>query len=74
MDKQKLNSVYGLHLDDNGNFLSGAILGYCQSHTPEEVAELFNATFNILPYDKACSIAACISGKMLIICTAKEDK
>lgn len=73
MDKQKLNSIYGLHLDDTGNFLSGAILGYCQSHKPEEVAELFEPVFNILPYDKACSIAACITGKMLLICSAKED-
>ena len=29
-------------------FLEGAILGYCQSHEPEEVAELFTSTFNIL--------------------------
>lgn len=74
MDKQKLNSMYGLQLDDIGNFLSGAILGYCQTHEPEEVAELFNATFITLPYDKACSIASCISGKMLIICSVKEDE
>lgn len=74
MNKQKLSSVYGLHLDETGNFLSGAILGYCQTHEPEEVAELFNATFNTLPYDKACSIAACISGKMLIVCSAKEEE
>lgn len=74
MNKQKLNSIYGLHLDDTGNFLSGAILSYCQSHEPEEVAELFNPVFNILDYDKAISIAACISGKMLIICSTKEDK
>lgn len=82
MDKQKLNTIYGLHLDKDDlvcegdsltEFLNGAILGYCQSHEPEEVAELFNDTFRILPYDKACSIAACISGKMLIICSNKED-
>ena len=85
MDKQKLNSIYGLHLekddlvctgdsfDSTTAFLSGAILGYCQSHKPEEVAELFNDAFNILSYDKACSIVACISGKMIIICSAKED-
>lgn len=66
MNKQKLNSVYGLHLDDTGNFLSGAILGYCQSHTAEEVAELFNATFNVIPKDKGLSVAACISGKAIL--------
>lgn len=74
MDKAKLNSIYGLHLDETGNFLSGAILGYCQTHTPEEVAELFTATFITLPYDKACEVAACISGKMLLICSAKEEE
>lgn len=73
MNKQKLNSIYGLHLGDTGNFLSGAILGYCQSHTPEEVAELFNVTFNVLPKDKGIDVSACISGKAILSYGLKED-
>jgi hypothetical protein len=73
MDKQKLNSIYGLHLDDTGNFLSGAILGYCQTHEPEEVAELFNPTFNILPKDKGIEVAACITGRALLTYCKEED-
>lgn len=71
-DKQKLNSMYGVHLGDTENFLSGAILGYCQSHEPEEIAELFNATFNVIPKDKGLNIAACISRKGILTYGLKE--
>jgi hypothetical protein len=60
--------------DDTTEFMKGAILGYCQSHEPKEVAELFNDTFNILDNDKAWDVAACISQKMVTITLAKEDK
>lgn len=73
MDKQKLSSIYGLHLDDTGNFISGALLGYCQTHAPEEVAELFAPTFNMLPKDKGIEIAACITGRALLTYCKEED-
>lgn len=59
--------------DNNTAFLKGAILGYCQSHEPEEVAELFNDAFNYLPICKSTDIAAYITKKMLIVWTNKED-
>lgn len=81
MDKLKLSSAYGLHLDKddlvcNGTesdsttaFLKGAILGYCQTHEPEEVAELFDDAFNYLPICESTDIVACITKKMLTACT-----
>lgn len=81
MDKQKSN-YYELPLrkdellcegDSLSEFLGGAILGYCQSHEPEEVAELFTPTFNMLPKDKGIEIAACITGRALLTYCKEED-
>ena len=40
--------------DSTTEFLRGAILGYCQSREPEEVAELFDDVFLTLDKRKGC--------------------
>lgn len=73
MDKSELNSIYGIKYHDTDSvaednttaFLKGAILGYCQTHEPEEVAELFDDVFLILDSEKAANIAAAIAARHL---------
>ena len=60
--------------DDTTLFMKGAILGYCQSHKPEEVAILFDDVFLTLDIEKAANISAAIAAKFLFIAlNVRED-
>lgn len=53
--------------DSTTEFMKGAILGYCQSHEPEEVAMLFDDVYLTLDKEKAANISAAIEGRYLFI-------
>ena len=53
--------------------MKGAILGYCQSHKPEEVAELFDDVFLTLDIEKAASISAIISARYMCLVMNRDD-
>ena len=53
--------------DYTTEFMKGAILGYCQSHEPEEVAELFDDVFLISGRKKAANISDAIAARYLFL-------
>lgn len=53
--------------DSTTEFMKGAILGYCQSHKPEEVAILFDDVFLTLDREKASNISAAIAARYLFL-------
>lgn len=53
--------------DSTTEFMKGAILGYCQSREPEEVAKLFDDVFLTLDIEKASSISAAIAARYLFL-------
>lgn len=62
-------------LDSTTEFMKGAILGYCQSREPEEVAMLFDDVYLTLDPEKAANISAAISARFLYIaCIVSYDK
>ena len=61
--------------DTTTEFMKGAILGYCQTHEPEEVAMLFDDVYLNLNPEKAANISAAISARFLFIaCNVRDDK
>lgn len=48
-------------INDTTKFIKGALLGYCQSREPEEVALLFDYVFLTLDKDKAAEIVLSLS-------------
>lgn len=61
--------------DSTTEFMKGAILGYCQTHEPEEVASLFDDVYLNLNPEKAANILAAITGRFLFIaCNVRNDK
>lgn len=59
--------------DDTTMFMKGAILGYCQTHEPEEVSMLFDEVFLTLDIKKAANISAAIAAKYLYLITEVRD-
>ena len=53
--------------DYTTEFMKGAILGYCQSHEPEEVAKLFDDVFLTLDIEKATNISAAIAARYFLL-------
>ena len=53
--------------DSTTEFMKGAILGYCQTHEPEEVATLFDDVFLTLDREKAANISAAIAARYLFL-------
>ena len=51
--------------DNITEFMKGALLGYCQSREPEEVAMLFDDVYLTLDNEKATNISAAISARFL---------
>ena len=51
--------------DNITEFMKGALLGYCQSREPEEVAMLFDDVYLTLYNEKAANISAAISARFL---------
>ena len=47
--------------DNVTEFLKGAILGYCQTHKPEEVGEIFDDAFKYLKRSKAADVCLSIT-------------
>lgn len=61
--------------DFTTEFMKEAILGYCQTHEPEEVAMLFDDVYLILNPEKAANISAAISARFIYIaCNVMDDK
>lgn len=60
--------------DSTTKFMKGAILGYCQSHEPEEVAMLFDDIFLTLDMDKATNISSAITARYLFLTLNVRDK
>ena len=61
--------------DFTTEFMKGAILGYCQSREPEEVAMLFNDVFLTLDIEKAANISAAISANYFYLTAfVRNDK
>lgn len=60
--------------DDTKEFMKGALLGYCQSREPEEVAKLFDDVFLTLDIEKASNISAAIAARYFLIMTVKRDE
>lgn len=61
--------------DSTTEFMKGALLGYCQSREPEEVAMLFDDVYLNLNPEKAANISAAISARFLYIaCNVRDDK
>lgn len=54
-------------MDTTTEFMKRAILGYCQSREPEEVAILFDDVFLTLDREKAANISAAIAGRYFYI-------
>lgn len=54
-------------MDSTTEFMKGAILGYCQSREPEEVAMLFDDVFLMSDREKAANISAAIAARFLFI-------
>lgn len=50
-------------IDTTKEFMKGAILGYCQTRTPEEVGELFDITFQHLKRNKAADVCLAITAQ-----------
>lgn len=62
-------------MDSTTEFMKGAILGYCQTHEPEEVAMLFDDVYLKLNPEKAANISAAITARYLYIaCNVRDDK
>lgn len=59
--------------DYTTEFMKGAILGYCQSHEPEEVAKLFDDVFLISDREKATNISAAIAARYLFIAINSKE-
>lgn len=53
--------------DSTTEFMKGAILGYCQSREPEEVATLFDDVFLTLDREKVANISAAIAARYLFL-------
>lgn len=61
-------------MDSTTEFMKGALLGYCQSREPEEVAKLFDDVFLTLDLEKATNISAAIAARFLFIAlNVRED-
>lgn len=60
-------------IDFNTEFMKGAILGYCYSHKPEEVAILFDDVALNLDSEHAMNIAAAIPARILILLSNRND-
>lgn len=61
--------------DSTTEFMKGALLGYCQSREPEEVAMLFDDVFLTLDIEKAKNISAAIAARYLFIAlNVREEK
>lgn len=61
-------------MDSTTEFMKGAILGYCQSREPEEVAKLFDDVYLTLDKEKAANISAAIAARYLFIAlNVRED-
>lgn len=62
-------------LDDDYTtmFMKGAILGYCQSHKPEEVAKLFDDVALTLDSEHAINIAGAIPARILFLLSNTRD-
>lgn len=60
--------------DYTTEFMKGAILGYCQSHEPEEVAMLFDDIFLTLDMNKAANISSAIAARYLFLTLNVRDK
>lgn len=54
-------------------FMKGAILGYCQSHKPEEIAILFDDVALNLDSEHAMNIAGAIPARILFLLSNKDD-
>ena len=61
-------------MDSTTEFMKGAILGYCQSHEPEEVAELFDDVYLTLDIDKASNITSAIAARYLFLTIYVRDE
>lgn len=62
-------------MDSTTEFMKGAILGYCQTREPEEVAMLFDDVYLNLNHEKAANISAAIAARYLFIAlNVREDK
>lgn len=60
--------------DSTTEFMKGAILGYCQSREPEEVAMLFDDVFLTLDIEKAANISAAIGARYFFLAlNVRED-
>ena len=55
--------------DNVTEFMKGALLGYCQSKEPEDVAKLFDDVFLTLDREKAANISAAIAARYLFFST-----
>ena len=53
--------------DSTTEFMKGAILGYCQSREPEDVARLFDDVFFTLDREKSANISAAIPARYLFL-------
>ena len=61
--------------DSTTEFMKGALLGYCQSREPEDVAKLFDDVFLTLDREKAANISAAIAARYLFLAlNVMEDK
>ena len=61
--------------DTTTEFMKGAILGYCQTHEPEEVAMLFDDVYLNLNPEKAANISAATAARFLFIaCNVWDDE
>ena len=60
--------------DSTTEFMKGAILGYCQTREPEEVAELFDDVFLNLDIEKASNISAAIPARYFFLVSNVRDK
>lgn len=60
--------------DYTTEFMKGALLGYCQSREPEEVAMLFDDIYLTLDTEKAANISAAISARYLYIMLNVKDE
>lgn len=60
-------------MDNTTEFMKGAILGYCQSHEPEEVALLFDNVAMNLDSEHAMNIAGAIPARILFLLSRRDD-
>ena len=54
-------------IDDTKEFLKGAMLAYVQTHTPEEVSELYDLVFTYITRTEAADICLAITAKFFDI-------